>query len=487
MSQFLNIGRGAGILIHPTSLPTPYGIGDLGPKSRWFVDFLVAAKQKVWCLLPLGPTGPRNSPYESLSAFAGNPLLISPDLLIEHGYLAKRDLLPLPPSPRSINFSSVRRYKSLLFRKAFASFSETKDFLHFQKQNRWWLDDFSAFMSLHEANRGAPWARFDPRILPDSRAVRFHQFLQYEFFRQWHALHKYAGSQSVSIMGDLSFYVEHNSADVWAHRDIFNLDRSGEAKTVGGVPPDYFSRDGQRWGTPTYNWRELARTRYRWWIDRLRFALEMVDLLRLDHFRGFEAFWSIKSSEPSARRGKWIKAPGTHFFSCVREILGDVPLIAENLGMITPSVERLRCQFSLPGMRVLQFGFDDSGTHLPANYVRELVCYTGTHDNDTTVGWWHALQRSARRSPSDRSARDRALAYFQADGFDIHWKFIREVFASAAQLAIVPMQDVLGLGSRDRMNQPGRARDNWRWRLSQRLVTPAITRRLAALTASCHR
>jgi 4-alpha-glucanotransferase len=484
MTYFRDIGRGSGILMHLTSLPGPYGVGDLGPESRWFIDFLAAAKQKVWCILPLGPTGPCNSPYESLSAFAGNPLLISPDLLVDRGYLAKRDLLPLPPSRRNIDFSSVRRYKSLLFRRAFASFSETKDFLRFQKQNRWWLDDFSAFMSLHEAHRGLLWTRFDSRIRPDPGAVRFHQFLQFEFFRQWRALHKYAGSQSISIMGDLSFYVEHNSADVWAHRDLFNLDRRGEAKTVGGVPPDYFSPDGQRWGTPTYNWRELARKRYQWWVDRLRFALGMVDLLRLDHFRGFEAFWSIQSSEPNARRGKWIKGPGAHFFSCVREELGDVPLIAENLGMITPSVERLRCQFSLPGMRVLQFGFDNSGAHLPANYGRELVCYTGTHDNDTTVGWWHALERSARRSASDRAARDRVLAYFQSDPIDIHWKFIREVFVSAAQLAIIPMQDVLGLGSRDRMNQPGRVKNNWRWRLSHRLVTPAITRRLAALTRS---
>ena len=492
MSAFSNLGRRSGILLHVTSLPGRFGIGDLGPQSRWFVDFLAETGQRVWCVLPLGPTGPRNSPYESRSAFAGNPLLISPESLVERGYLSHRDLNPIPGfSDRSVQFASVRRYKLPLLRKACAGFSDTKDFLRFQGQNAWWLRPFAEFMSLHEAHAGAPWTRFDKKLRPPAEGVRYHEFVQYEFFRQWRLLREYCHAQDVSILGDLPFYIEHDSADVWACPRLFDLEKNGMSRTVGGVPPDYFSRDGQRWGTPTYNWKEMAKTGYRWWIERFRFTFQMVDLLRLDHFRGFESFWSVKASEPTARKGRWIKGPGAHFFRKIREELGDLPFIAENLGVITPEVESLRRQFDFPGMAILQFAFGEDDTHCPHKYMTNLVSFTGTHDNDTIVGWWQASRREARtntRSPV-RTTLNRARSYLQISTReeDVHWLFIRAVMTSVAQFAIIPMQDVLGLSSRARMNQPGRAENNWTWRCKQKSVRPEIARRLAELTAASGR
>src|SRR5215469_93337 len=492
MSAFSDFGRRSGILLHVTSLPGRFGIGDLGPQSRWFVDFLVETGQKVWCVLPLVPTGPQNSPYESLSAFAGNPLLISPELLVERGYLSHRDLNPVPGfSERSVQFASVRRYKLALLRKAYAGFSETKDFLRFQDENAWWLRPYAEFMSLHEAHAGAPWTRFDKTVRPPSESVRHHEFVQYEFFRQWTLLREYCHGRGISILGDVPFYIEHDSADVWACPRLFDLAKNGRSRTVGGVPPDYFSHDGQRWGTPTYNWKEMATTGYRWWIERLRFTFQMVDLLRLDHFRGFESFWSVKAGEPTACKGRWIKGPGAQFFGKMREELGDLPLIAENLGVITPKVESLRRQFDFPGMALLQFAFGEDDSHRPHKYVTNLVSFTGTHDNDTTVGWWRALRREARsnKTSRERAALNRVRSYLQISerGQEIHWMFIRAVMTSVAQLAIIPMQDVLGLPSRARMNQPGRVENNWKWRCQKKLLRPEIARRLGQLTIASGR
>jgi 4-alpha-glucanotransferase len=482
----VNLGRCSGILLHVTSLPSQFGIGDLGPESRHFADFLSAAKQKLWCVLPLGPTGPQNSPYECRSAFAGNALLVSPELLVDAGYLSRKDLRNAPRFPASrVDFASVRFYKEALLKKAFREFSETRAYSKFERAQSWWLERFALFMSLREANEGAPWTHFNPKIKPDPQSIRYHKFVQYEFFRQWQSLRKYCAKRNVSIMGDLPFYLEHDSADVWSHPEIFDLDSNGESRTVGGVPPDYFSRDGQRWGTPTYRWDKLKQTGFKWWVDRFRAATKMMDLLRLDHFRGFEAYWSIPASHPTARKGRWVKGPGARLFEAAEKKLGALPFVAENLGIITPEVEDLRRRFALPGMAVLQFGFGDDAGNRPTNYIQELVSFTGTHDNDTSQGWWRALQRSARASSSrssDAATLNRVKCYLQRDGREINWSLIQAVLTSVANIAIIPMQDVLGLGSEARMNQPGKAKGNWRWRLQKEQIDQTVVQRLRGLT-----
>jgi len=325
----VKIGRSSGILLHLTSLPGRFGIGDLGPTSRWFVDFLAETKQKLWCVLPLGPTGPDNSPYQSRSVFAGNPLLISPELLLERGYVSKRDLSPLPNfSPARVNFGAVRGYKERLLKHAFLGFSETREYAKFEGCNGWWLEPYALFMSLREANKGLPWHRFDKRTKPSRDSVRFHKFVQYEFSTEWEQLHRYCQERNIAILGDMPFYAEHDSADVWSNPALFDLRPNGESRTVGGVPPDYFTKDGQRWGTPTYRWKKLQKTGFKWWIDRLRIALQRADLLRLDHFRGFEAFWSVPANQRTARNGKWVAGPGAAFFAKVREELGNLHLFA---------------------------------------------------------------------------------------------------------------------------------------------------------------
>ncbi len=480
----MNIGRRSGVLLHLTSLPGRFGIGDLGPASREFIDFLAESRQRLWCVLPLGPTGKENSPYQCPSAFAGNPLLISPEALVEEGYVSSKDLRSAPKFPGDhVDFAGVRCWKEALLQKAFQNFAPIAAYRAFERKQAWWLDSYAEFMSLFDANDGAAWPQFDPRIKPNPRAISYHKFVQFEFFRQWQALHAACAAKDVLVMGDMPFYVEHNSADVWSHRDLFDLDARGNSRTVGGVPPDYFAKDGQLWGTPTYNWPRIAQTGFRWWIDRFRKTFEVVDLLRLDHFRGFEAFWSVKANSPTARVGRWVKSPGAALLSAVHRKLGALPIVAENLGVITPEVESLRSKFGFPGMSVLQFGFGDDPTHRPNNYVRDLASFTGTHDNDTSVGWWKALQRGVRRSnPGDRATLAHVKSFLQTDGRDIHWSMIQAVFTSIANLAIVPMQDLLGLDSSARMNYPGRAKGNWGWRLQQKQITSALIERLRALT-----
>jgi 4-alpha-glucanotransferase len=478
------MGRRSGILLHVTSLPCRFGIGDLGPESRNFVDYLGEAGQKLWCVLPLGPTGPMNSPYQCRSAFAGNPLLLSPEFLVEQGYISKRELNRTPKFPEShVNFPAVRKYKDQLLQKAFRGFSADPKYAKFEQSNRKWLEPYALFTSLQQANGGVSWTKFDPNIEPSEECVRFHKFVQYEFARQWKALHEYCRKRNVSIMGDMPFYVEHDSVDVWANREFFDLRRDGEPRTVGGVPPDYFSRDGQLWGNPTYCWDNLKKDGFQWWIDRFSVIFDRVDLLRLDHFRGFEAYWRVQADSPTARKGRWIKTPGVQLFETVRKKLGSLPFVAENLGIITPEVEKLRGRFEFPGMAVLQFGFDEAGTHRPNNYVRDLISFTGTHDNDTTNGWWRMLQRAARKRghAADRATVERLKAYLQQGGSQIHWPFIQAVETSVADVAIIPMQDVLGLGSEGRMNLPGRAKGNWDWRLQKDQMRSEDARRLRAL------
>ncbi len=486
----MNIGRASGILLHVTSLPSRFGIGDLGDGSRDFVDLLAEARQKLWCVLPLSPTGPENSPYQCRSAFAGNPLLISPQQLVKQGYLSRRNIQSPPHFPSShVDFKEVRSYKESLLKEAFRNFTNTRDYLRFEERHSGWLDNYALFMSLREANKGVPWTEFNPKRKPSPGTIQYHKFVQFEFFRQWHALREYCAERKIAIMGDLPFYVEHDSADVWSNPSLFDLGANGQPRTVGGVPPDYFSQNGQLWGTPTYRWDRCKETGFKLWIDRFRAALELVDLLRLDHFRGFEAFWSVNAHQSTAKRGRWVKGPGAQLFNRVRKDLGDLPFVAENLGTITPEVEDLCHHFKFPGMAVLQFGFDEVGTHRPHNYVREQVSFTGTHDNDTTLGWWRTINQAAsrRKNLTDRAIVHRVKSYLQTDGRDIHWSFIQAILTSVADIAIIPLQDVLGLGSEARMNLPGRAKGNWGWRFQSSQLNRALINRLRDLTVTSGR
>jgi 4-alpha-glucanotransferase len=479
-------------LLHITSLPGKFGIGDLGPESRWFADELAAAGQRLWCILPLGPTGNENSPYQSRSAFAGNPLMISPEELVAAGYVSPSELKDAPRlSAASVNFRRVRRWKEALLRKAFKGFSsEERSFRQFECDNAAWLDGFAEFMALRDANGGISWTRFRPDIKAPQEAVRFYKFLQYEFDRQWKALREYCDRRQIVLMGDMPFYVEHDSSDVWSHPECFDLGVDGEARTVGGVPPDYFSEDGQLWGTPTYRWDKLQESGFQWWVDRLRFALQRTTVLRLDHFRGFESYWSVPAGQRTARNGRWMPGPRARLFEALVAALGPLPFVAENLGIITPEVEELRQRFQLPGMAVLQFGFDDDLRHRPCHYRPETVAFTGTHDNDTTRGWWESNLRAAQTGgdPSACCRVAKARGFLQsATDHNLHWSCIQAIQASAADVSIVPMQDVLGLGSKARMNVPGRAGGNWRWRLDKRQVRAEDWRRLQDLTCATDR
>ena len=498
--------RLSGILLHPTSLPGRSGIGDLGSEAHRFVEFLADAGQGLWQVLPLGPTGYGDSPYQCFSAFAGNPLLLSLEKLVEDGLLSAADVAGGPAVPGDeVDYGAVIEFKFPLLDKAFQTFkasapsSAHKDFETFCGANAAWLDDYALFVTAKEVHQGVVWTQWEKSIAAREPAavarwasehadvIASRKFRQYEFFRQWQALHTACRDRGVRIMGDVPIFVAHDSADVWAHRELFQLDAAGEPGFVAGVPPDYFSETGQLWGNPLYRWDALAKSGYRWWIERLRAALGLVDLVRLDHFRGFEAYWEIPAKETTAVKGRWVKGPGAPLFEALRGALGTLPIVAENLGVITPQVEELRARFGLPGMAILQFAFgtDPQGPGFrPHNYTRDLVVYTGTHDNDTTVGWWTGGVGDSTRAPEEVE-QERALAgkYLATDGADIHWVFIRAILASVADVAITPLQDVLGLGSQARMNVPGRPGGNWRWRYRPEALSDAVRDRLRDLTA----
>ncbi len=481
--------RSSGILLHPTSLSGQFGIGDFGPEAYRFADFLEASKVRIWQVLPLSPTGYGDSPYQSFSAFAGNPLLISPEVLAEEGLLTREELEKAPDFPRhTVEFERVIPWKFSVLREAFEHFRPGADYDAFRDDNAAWLDAYARFAALKEANGLVEWTRWDPRIKPHPREMDFHRFLQYEFFREWHRLKSYCRKRGVRVMGDIPIYVAHDSADVQDHPELFELDEKGRPTVVAGVPPDYFSADGQLWGNPIYRWDSSARTGYRWWIDRLRHTLAMFDMARLDHFRGFEAYWEVPAGETTARNGRWVKGPGASLFEAAEKELGSLPIVAENLGVITPEVEAIRHQFNYPGMSVLQFAFGNdpqAPTFRPHNYPREVAAYTGTHDNDTTVGWWHSRAASGSTRTDADIEKEQAFtrAYLNADGRDIHWAFIRTVIASVADTAVTPMQDVLGLGSEARMNLPGSTRNHWRWRMLPDAIAPRIQSRLAELNS----
>lgn len=487
--------RSSGILLHPTSLPGRFGIGDLGPEAYRFVDFLVETYQQLWQVLPLGPTGYGDSPYQCFSAFAGNPLLVSPEMLVEDGLLSPSDLDAAPSFPEDeVDYGPVIEFKTSLLRKSFEKFETQapqvlkEDFSTFCQQNSFWLEDFTLFMSLKDAHGGAAWVTWASDIasrqpeavsrwtqhLADS--IRAHKYFQWLFFRQWWALKKYANERGVRIIGDVPIFVAHDSADVWAHPELFYLDEQGNPTVVAGVPPDYFSATGQLWGNPLYRWDVMARDGYAWWIERVRATLSVVDIIRLDHFRGFEAYWEVPGTEDTAIHGRWVKGPGAALFEAIQKSLGQLPIIAEDLGVITPPVVALRERFGFPGMKILQFAFATGVAKMdkPYSYPRNCVVYTGTHDNDTAIGWF-----TGSSTPEER---ENALKYLGTDGREFHWDLIRLALSSVADVAIIPLQDVLGLGTEARMNYPSRASGNWRWRFRHQMLTDDIRHRLNEMT-----
>ena len=493
--------RASGILLHPTCLPGPHGIGEFGSEAFAFVDFLKEAGQKLWQVLPLNPTGYGDSPFQCFSAHAGNPLLISLERLREQGILQSSDFRNEPEFPDDhIEFGPVITWKTSLLKTAAQRFlNGTRDreaFEQFCAANAEWLPEFALFMACKQEQGGVAWNRWaadlaqrKPAALAAARerlkdSVLAVQYWQFEFFRQWQELRTYAHQAGIQVVGDIPIYVALDSADVWSNPEYFRLSPQGDPEVIAGVPPDYFSATGQCWGNPIYRWDRLKETGYRWWIDRYRAAMNLYDAVRIDHFRGFEAYWEIPGNEKTAINGRWIKGPGAELFEVLERQFGELPIIAENLGVITPEVEAIRERFHFPGMALLQFAFgkDPQGPSFrPHNYSRELAAYTGTHDNDTTVGWWNSSgARDSTRTPED-VAKERAFARAYLDLKDdepIHWRLIRGVESSIADLAIIPLQDVLGLGAEARMNLPGTSSGNWRWRFRSGALKPELAARL---------
>lgn len=494
--------RSAGILLHPTSLPGGHGIGDLGPAAYEFVNFLAAGGLRWWQMLPVNPTSPDGSPYNGTSAFAGNPLLISLDRLVADGLLSARDLRPTNESdPTRVRFAAAWRFKRARLRTAFRSFVtagglDTPDFARFCQRETGWLDDYALFAALRRHHAERPWTTWPPPVRKRQRTalrnaaetlpqhVAFECFIQYEFDRQWAALRKYAHQHDVGLIGDIPIFVAHDSSDVWAHPELFDLDARGQARTVSGCPPDCFSRDGQLWRHPQYRWPVHQRTRFAWWLARFTRLFAQFDAVRIDHFLGFNRVWVVPGRARTARRGTWLKTPGQALFSALRRQLGRLEVIAEDLGVVVPEAVALRERFGLPGMRLLHFAFgNDQGDRYnqPHTYPHNCVVYPGTHDNETTAGWFTHLRKQPRQRGT-LTAYQRALRYLGTDGRDIHWDIIRLALLSPANTAIIPAQDLLGLGNEARMNTPATTRGNWQWRLRPRQLTRAIARRLRNLT-----
>ncbi len=490
--------RRSGILVHLTSLPSPYGIGDLGPGAEEFARFLADTGQSYWQILPLNPTRPDhgNSPYNSYSAFACNPLLISPQLLVEEGLLSQSDIEDHPPFPeRSVDYRAVTEYKYAYLNRAFehsgTSLSKDGDFLRFQQENADWLDDYALFVALKKRFHGMAWHRW-PRELRDrepaaiEEAVREledtvsrEKFYQYLFFRQWKRFKELLRSLGISIIGDIPIYVSYESSDVWAHPWLFKLDQEKRPRVVAGVPPDYFSSTGQLWGNPVYDWEALERTGYSWWIRRMELNLRLFDLVRLDHFRGFVAYWEVDRGEDTALNGRWVEAPAVDFFNTLRARFHELPVIAEDLGYITPDVTAVMERFGLPGMKLLLFAFGpEIATHpyAPHNYTKNCVVYTGTHDNNTAVGWFC--------EEATDEERERLFKYIgrRVTEKEVHTELVRLAMVSCANTVIIPLQDILGLGSEARMNVPSSPEGHWRWRFSRDQLTPYAAQRLSEMT-----
>ena len=482
--------RSSGVLLHPTSLPGPYGIGDLGPVAFQWIDVLAAAKQTWWQILPLGPTGYGDSPYQCFSAFAGNVFLLSPELLIRDGLLSSIDTPSFPAD--QVDYGPVIDFKLAMLSRAWENFrggagrnllAAFDEFCHSESA---WLDDYALFVALKDAHGGASWQTWEAELVQRKPAaldrarrtladgVGRYKFGQFLFTRQWNAVKAHAHARGIRLIGDVPIFVASDSADVWANSDQFALDAQRRPTVVAGVPPDYFSPTGQLWGNPHYDWEAMRATKYAWWVARFRKTLEQVDLVRLDHFRGFDAYWEVAAHMPTAQVGRWVPGPGADLLLALKDALGGLPLIAEDLGVITPEVEKLRTDFDLPGMRILQFAFDKSDNRfLPHNYDPNTVVYTGTHDNDTTVGWYSSIPHHERQFVE---------RYLPGSGHEIAWELIRVALSSVADYAIVPLQDILSLPTASRMNYPGKHANNWRWRFTSGQMHQGLVERLADLT-----
>jgi len=482
--------RRAGLLLHPTSLPGRFPIGDLGPEAERFLSWAAQAGQSSWQVLPLVPPGRMGSPYDGRSAFAGSPLLISPERMVEEGWLTPAELRNAPRGGAQVDYPKAAQWKERLLRIAWQHFdhrasatarTEFHAFVEHPEQVPW-LEDWALYAALDRKHRGTPWLQWDNELARRrpgavSRARRelreeiaFHRFEQFVFFRQWERIRQRAAELDIEIVGDLPIYVALDGADVWAHSRLFQLDPVGRPKAVAGVPPDYFSRNGQRWGNPLYRWERMRDDGYAWWVARMRLNLKCADRVRVDHFRGFASYWAVPAAQKTAVRGEWCTGPGLDVFRAMEGALGPLPILAEDLGVITPEVERLLEATGYPGMRVLQFAFGNHDSHhLPHRHVANAVAYTGTHDNDTTKGWFSRLPAAEKR---------RALAYLGSRSDSVVRDMIRACYNSVATRAVVPVQDVFGLGSAARMNTPGKARGNWRWRVRGSLFTDEAAERL---------
>lgn len=491
----MRLERSSGLLLHPTSLPGRFGIGTLDEHAYDWIDALVEAKQSLWQVLPLGPTGYGDSPYQTHSAFAGNPLLIDLTRLAERGYVPAAALDEAPAFPDGqVDFGAVIEWKTPLLMQAhrrFATDPEPEDAAAFQafcgEHDAVWLDDYALFMALKEHFGGRAWGEWPPALRLRDEAVldtwrerlastlTAHKFLQFAFFQQWNALKQYAHERGVRMFGDIPIYVAYDSADVWANQALFRLDDEGHPTHVAGVPPDYFSETGQLWGNPIYRWERMADSGYRWWTERMHMMMRQVDIVRIDHFRGFEAYWQVPAEEETAVNGEWIEGPGGEIFEAIFAAVGDVPIVAEDLGFITPEVEALRDRFGFPGMKILQFAFDGGPDNpfLPHNYDHNCVVYTGSHDNDTTHGWY---------ATAPQAERDYMVRYLGYEPEDVAWALMRLGMASVADVLVFPVQDVLSLGSEARMNFPGRSAGNWTWRLQEGQLTEARLDGLRVMT-----
>ncbi len=497
--------RASGILLHPTSLPGDFGIGDLGSQAFRFVDFLAAAGQTYWQILPLGPTGYGDSPYQCFSAFAGNTLMISPEMLIEDGLITADDLADKPQFVSyKVDFGSVYDWKNQLLPRAYEGFHHVTSvdlrgrFERFCQENEFWLDDYALYRSIKTEQEQIPWYEWpaalklrDPKAIEKAEEGLFEQiqaqkFYQFLFFRQWSALKEYANGKGIRIIGDIPIFVASDSADVWCNQKQFKLNEDGTATVIAGVPPDYFSKTGQLWGNPIYDWEAMRADNFAWWIARVASTLRTVDVVRVDHFRGFAASWEVPGKDKTAENGRWIDVPGEELFIALRRSLGDLAIIAEDLGVITPDVEQLRDGFGFPGMRILQFAFGgDANNHdLPHNYIKNCVAYTGTHDNDTTVGWYNSQAGAGSTRDASEISREHnyCLKYLESNGSEIHWDFIRAIWASVADTAITPMPDLLGIGTAGRMNLPASVSGNWHWRMTEDSISPELTKRIKELT-----
>lgn len=484
----MNIERSAGILLHPTSLPGKFGIGDLGPNAYHFVDFLKSAGQTLWQTFPLGPTGYGDSPYQCFSAFAGNPLLISFELLQKDHLLSNEDISHVPDyNPYKIDFGSVIEFKYKILRLAFQNFKKKQKKFEdecgaFCEDNNYWLDDYSLFMAVKQYHKGVLWTEWDKSIAVRKNIaewknklkeeIEFQKFLQFIFNKQWTAIREYANKNGIKIIGDLPIFIAYDSADLWSNKKLFTVREDGSLEFVAGVPPDYFSATGQLWGNPLYKWKVMEKDNFAWWRKRISKLLEMVDIIRIDHFRGFDAYWEIPGNAKTAIKGRWVKAPGEKLFNSIKKSLGDLPIIAEDLGVITDSVVALRDQFDFPGIKILQFGLGEHGDKkfLPHNHIKNCVVHTGSHDNETTRGFLESERKK------NSGIYEWAQKYFNYYGNNMTYELIRAAYCSVSNICVIPMQDILNLDNEARMNLPSTVGGNWTWRFTWDQVHESLAR-----------